>query len=114
MTRPPTWWSKADSLPISAGRPKPGDRRVKFGRESSKGTSIRADRLPVGKAVPWDGALVQRPLDQTWSPGAWDGALGQLPLDNVDNVESCFFVELLAVVRSILHTKVAIRRRNVI
>ena len=33
------------------------------------------------KAVPLDGALGSRPLDQTWSPGAWDGALGPRPLD---------------------------------
>ena len=62
------------------------------GREPPRRTSTRADRLPVGKAVPWDGALGPRPLDQTWSANPWDGALGQRP---IDQVESCLTVEFL-------------------
>ena len=55
-------------LPVSAGRHQPGERRVKFGSASPTRTCTRADRIPVGITVLWDGALIQRTFDQTGLP----------------------------------------------
>ena len=114
VTRPPNWWSKAlHSLPISAGRPRTGDRQVKCGRWSPKRTSTRADRLPVRKGRSLGRCPRSTNVRPNWSAVPWDGALSQRLLDKVDEVESCFKVELQAVVTSMLRTTVATRRHNV-
>ena len=47
-------------------------------KATSKSKRNRTLVIPVRRAVPSDGALGQRPFDQTWSAGAWDGALALL------------------------------------